>query len=38
LVSHTEGSIEVEGERENGAEQDISTKEGGSQISLEKVA
>jgi len=38
LVSHTEGRTQVEGKRENGAKQDICTYNGGSQMSLEKVA
>jgi hypothetical protein len=38
LVSRIEGRKEFEDEGENGAEQDICTLDGGSQMSVEKVA
>ena len=38
MVSHIGGRTQVEGEGENGAEQDICTQHGGSQMSIEKVA
>jgi len=38
LVSHFEGRTQVEGERENGAEQHICIYDGGIRMNLEKVA